>query len=220
MLTELRRYAVEPGKMDLMHARMQTMLLPMFQANGIPTPRAIWDNRDDTSILSWMVDWPDFETRLDAWMRFAPLFVAARQAEGTPEIVTRTTLTVIAPWPESTPGFADGGMCETAWHVQPRIGFGAGFVAACHDGMFDAFRSAGATAVNASNFLFGPLPQAMVLLSWPNAATRAAGMASIAAQTMSPAIAQSLLGDGNLLGQRGQWESLDRAPYLPQWQMR
>lgn len=215
MLTELRRYAVLPGKMDLMHARMRDMLLPMFEAQAIPTPRAIWDNRDETSILSWMIDWPDFEARQASWARVAPLFVAARQAEGTPEFVTRTALTLIAPWAGDAIGFAGGATCETAWHVQPRIGFGAGFAAACQGGAFDIFRAAGASAVNACNFIFGPLPQAMVLLSWPDAATRSAGMAQLASTAMPPELAEALLGEGGRFGQGGQWEALDRVDYLP-----
>ncbi|MET0376861.1 MAG: hypothetical protein ABW128_21725 [Rhizorhabdus sp.] len=215
MLTELRRYSILPGKMDLMHERMHAMLLPMFRDQSIPTPRAIWENREETSIFSWIIDWPDFEANQAGWRRIAPIFAAARRAEGTPEIVTRTTLTLIAPWAGADIGFAPGAACETAWHVQPRIGFGAGFVAACQSDVFDIFRAAGASAVNACNFIFGPLPQAMVMLSWPDEQTRSAGMAQIAAMAMPPEIAAALLGEGARFGERGQWEALDRANYLP-----
>lgn len=215
MLTEMRRYAVLPGQMDKMHARMSDMLLPLFREHGIPKPLSIWENRATTSTLTWMVQWPSFEVRLEAWSRFAPIFAGARQAEGTPEFVTRTTLTVIAPWDQATFGFEGAAdSCETAWHVQPRIGFGASFKAACQTGMFDRFRSAGATKVSGCNLLFGALPQAMVLLRWPDAATRAMGMAALAAQELGPALEHALLGAGTRLGDAGEWELLDRVPYL------
>lgn len=215
MLTELRRYSIEPGHMDAMHVRMHDMLLPMFREHGIPTPRAIWENRDETSTLTWMVDWPSFEQRLAAWTSFAPLFAAARQAEGTPEIVTRTTLTMIATWPGHVPGFAADGGCEALWLVQPRIGFGAAFMGMCDGEIFQRFRDAGVSAVSASNLLFGALPMAAVFLSWADEATRAAGYDAIRQTAMPAALADGLLGDGARFGDRGSWERLDRAPYLP-----
>jgi hypothetical protein len=214
MLIEMRRYATLPGRMDDMHARMSGMLLPLFAEHGIPTPIAIWENRAQTSTMTWMVPWPSFEARQAAWAAFAPIFVAARRAEGTPEFVTRTTLTVIAPWDGDTFGFGANGHCETAWHVQPRIGFGAGFMAACNDDLFARFRAAGAVDVKACNLVFGALPQAMVLLSWPDAAAREQGMATIAAQDLGAVLSEAVLGDGASLGARGEWEALDRAAYL------
>ncbi|KQX23466.1 MULTISPECIES: hypothetical protein [unclassified Sphingomonas] len=218
MLTELRRYAIEPGHMDAMHVRMHEMLFPMFREHGIPAPRAIWENRDESSTLTWMIDWPSFERRLAAWTSFAPLFAAARRAEGTPEIVTRTTLTMIAPWPGHVPGFTSDGGCEALWLVQPRIGFGAAFMALCEAEIFPRFRDAGASAVSASNLLFGPLPMATVFLSWPDAAARVAGYDAIRQAAMPAALAEALLGDGARFGDRGNWEGLDRATYLPRAQ--
>jgi hypothetical protein len=215
MLIELRRYAVANGQMHKMHERMSAMLLPLFDEHSIPRPIAIWENQEATSTLTWMVQWPSFEIRQDAWARFAPIFAAARRKEGTPEFVSRTTLTVIAPWPESTfefhrmpPG------CETAWHVQPRIGFGIGFMAACRETAFDRFRSAGVTHVNGCNLLFGALPQALVMLSWPNEVTRADGMAALAKEFIGSTLEEMLLGDETTFGRRGEWEDLDRASYL------
>ncbi|MHA3791108.1 hypothetical protein [Sphingomonas sp. YL-JM2C] len=215
MLTELRRYSIEAGHMDTMHARMRDMLLPMFREHGIPTPRAIWENRGDRSILTWMVDWPSFERRLEAWTSFAPLFAAARQAEGTPEFVTRTTLTMIAPWPGHMPGFGAGGRCEALWLVQPRIGFGAAFATMCETEIFDRFREAGASGISAANLLFGALPMAAILLSWRDEDTRATGFEAIRQAAMPTPLADALLGDGGRFGDRATWELLDRAAYLP-----
>ena len=92
MLLELRRYRVLPGRMHDMHARMRDLLLPLFVVHGIPRPISIWENREATSTLSWILPWPSFEARQEAWANFYPIFTAARQAQGTPEFVTRTTL--------------------------------------------------------------------------------------------------------------------------------
>ena len=215
MLTEMRRYSVLPGQMDRMHARMSDMLLPMFREHDIPKPISIWENRTTTSTLTWMVQWSSYDDRLDAWGRIAPVFAAARAAEGTPEIVTRTTLTLISPWPQAAFGFeGDRDSCETAWHVQPQIGFGAKFMAACQESLFDRFKLAGATQVSGCNLLFGALPQAMVLLRWPNRPTRESGMAALAARETGRVLEEAIFGGHAGLIETGKWEMLDRVAYL------
>jgi hypothetical protein len=215
MLIEMRRYAVLPGHMANMHARMSGLLFRLFREQGVPLPIAIWENNQSNPTLTWLVAWSDFEQRQQGWARVAPLFAAARSREGTPEFVTRTTLTLIAPWPQSQFGIqAAPAACETAWHVQPRVGFGAGFMAACQGGLFDRFRALGASQVNGCNFLFGALPQAMVVLGWPDAATRAAAMATLAHEPLGLELEDGLIGEGPCLYDRGLWETLDRASYL------
>ncbi|MGE4430330.1 MAG: NIPSNAP family protein [Sphingobium sp.] len=219
MLTELRRYHILPGQMDAMHARMEHMLLPMFRDHGIPAPAMMWENREETSIFSWLVEWPDFDRRQAGWASIAPSFAEARRAEGTPEFVTRTDLTLIAPWPGHALRFDDGaaraGDCETAWHIQPKIGFGASFMNLCEEGLFALFREMGASSVKAASHVFGPLPKATLFIGWPDRNIRAEGMRQLAGHIMPDALAQALLGDGPSLGNRGLWEPLDRAPYLP-----
>jgi hypothetical protein len=218
MLIELRRYAVRAGAMDEMHERMRDMLLPLFREHGVPTPFAMWENRAETSILTWMLEWPSFEARQETWTRFYPVFVAARHAEGGEEFVLRTDLTLIAPWPGRAFAFAGGeGACETAWRVQPRVMFGAAFRAACLDDDFRVLRDAGATAVAACDFIFGPLPQSLLLVSWPDAVTRREGIAEIGRQPIAPNLATAILGEGLSPLDLGRWEALDRASYLKNW---
>jgi hypothetical protein len=87
-------------------------------------------------------------------------------------------------------------------------------MAACQQGLFDRFRAAGAIQASGCNLLFGSLPQAMILLRWANPQTRAAGMATLAGQESGVALEQGVLGAGKRLGDTGEWEVLDRAPYL------
>lgn len=214
MLIELRRYIVAPGRMADMHARMASMLLPLFAKHGIPRPRAIWTNEAVTSTMTWLVEWPDFETRAEAWARFFPIFVAERQAQGTAEFVTRTILTVLAPWPGATIGYDPAAACEGLWHFQPRVGFGSSFVTACNEAAFPCFQAAGASSVNAANLVFGALPAGIVLLSWPDVATRNQGMTEIASAKVGLPMAETLTGEGAVFGSRGEWETLDRVSYL------
>lgn len=215
MVTELRRYAIARGRMDAMHARMTGLLFPIFAEQGVPTPTAIWDDRDETSTLTWIVRWDGFEQRLVTWARVAPVFAAARLAAGGTEFVTRTTLTLVAPWaPDALDLPAGAGRCKSLWRIRPPVGAGAGFAAACAAEGFALFRELGAIHAAGFNLIFGDLPEAVVLVSWPDAATRA--RAGLAAQAM-PAGLAAALGGGAVLGDHGAWSALTRAPYLPGW---
>ena len=205
--------------MDEMHGRMRTVLLPLFETFGMPEPLAIWEDQIGSSTLTWLVEWPDFETRQSTWAKVGAAFAPIRLAAGS-EFVTRTALTLIAPWPGAILDFkAADTACETLWHVQPRIGAGAGFVAACSTDVASCLTSLGATTVSGCNLIFGDLPQAAVFASWPNAAARAAAMVAVRSEQLSPALADVLVDGGPRLGDRGIWEVLDRAAYLPRWAM-
>jgi hypothetical protein len=214
MLTEFRRYSVAPGCMSSMHERMQGLLLPLFPDHGVPVPSGIWENSPDRSVLSWVLEWPDFETRQAAWQSIAPAFAAARQQQGGDEFVTRTTLTMVSPWPGHSldlGGFRPS-YCETAWHIQPRVGHGSAFIGQAQ-GLFDQWELVGARQVTAFNLLFGALPQVLVLIGWDSQARRNEGMARISrmpAETIAPLV----LGQGESFEEYGEWEALDRAPYL------
>lgn len=212
MLTEMRRYTVQVGEMDRMHARMTDVLFPLFDEHGVPRPKAIWENREDTSTLTWLIDWPDFDTRASGWARVAPAFATARLQQGTPEFVTRTTLTLIAPWSRDSFAPDPAGACEVMWHVQPHIGFGAAFAALCADTIFPQLHQLGANACTGANLMFGALPQAAILLSWPDAPTRSKALRRMGdlASPMSP---EMVVEGGSTLLASGKWESLDRAPY-------
>lgn len=205
-----------------MHDRMRHMLLPMFADHGIPMPIAMWEDRDGGSILTWMIEWPSFDARQALWANFYPHFYAARAIELATgeEFVTRTDLTLVAPWTDRPFAFPDlPDACESAWHPMPLIGQGAAFRQALNGADGVLFTEAGAIAVNVCDLLFGPLPMAMVVLSWPDAATRRAGMARLRAVPAPPDLATSLgLADGALTDS-GLWEAFDRMAYLPTWQV-
>ncbi len=199
---------------------MQQMLLPMFEQHGIPLPIAIWEDRDGGSILTWMIEWPSFDARQALWANFYPHFYAAHALEKGEEFVTRTDLTLIAPWSEDSFVFPDApGACESAWHPQPMIGHGAAFRQAMCGPEADIFASVGAIAVIASDLMFGPLPMSMLILSWPDAETRREGIARLKTLPAPQGLAASLgLGQGTLTDS-GLWEEFDRMSYLPSWRV-
>lgn len=220
MIIERRRYSVERGRMDEMHDRMSDLLLPLFRLHNIPSPIAIWEDRDGTSILTWLIEWPSWDDRQARWAAFYPHFYTARAKQDIREFVTRTDLTLINPWSEhpiTFPGTAKA--CETGWHPEPMIGKGAAFRTAMTGDDIRLFRDAGVSSISVSDLIFGPLPKAMVILSWPDEETRAGGIAQLASAKVPNPLADSLGLPNNILD-HGLWEQLDRAPYLNSWRLR
>jgi hypothetical protein len=217
MITELRRYSIIPGRMDEMHARMTDLLLPLFADLTLPFPRAIWDSREEQSVFTWICEWESFDARTEGWARYNPHFFAARMKQDIQEYVTRTDVTLIKPWRDEPLGFPSGtGACETLWIAQPIVLHGADFRTACLKDMSALFRNVGATAVNGCDIVFGPLPNAAVFISWPNAATRSAGMAGLSRQSAPEQLRQAVAVDASICD-HGVWEQLDRAAYLQNW---
>jgi hypothetical protein len=214
MITELRRYSILPGRMDEMHVRMTDLLLPLFAKLNLPVPRAIWDTRDGCSVFTWLIEWESFDARTEGWARYNPHFYAARLKQDIQEFVTRTDVTLINPWPDAPLGFPSGASArETLWIAQPIVLHGANFRAECLKGRSALFRDVGATAVSGCDIVFGPLPNAAVFLSWPDAAMRDTGMAELVRQP-APDSLRSALGVENSICHHGVWEQLDRAAYL------
>jgi hypothetical protein len=221
MLVELRRYSVLPGQLDRMHSRMRDVLLPLFREHGVPPPFAIWTtDLPDASLMTWMLKWPGLDERNATWAAFRPIWEAAKKARGGDEFVTRTDLTLIDEWPSNPLSFPAGTQaCESSWIVQPKIGHGAAFRAANLARQFAAFASLGARNVAACDFMFGPLPQSLIILSWTDPAGRERGVAQIEASLLAGAHG----GDEQLiptLAAPGTWLPLTRAPYLTTWQLR
>jgi hypothetical protein len=218
VIIERRRYSIIPGRMGQMHARMRDMLLPLFRTHGVPSPIAIWEDVQGTSIMTWLIEWPSFDIRQTTWAAFYPIFYAERAKQDIEEFVTRTDLTLIAPWTDRRFLFSAGpGACESAWHPKPLIGHGAAFRAALAGEDAGIFVNAGASRINVCDLVFGPLPQAMVILSWPNADARRTGMARLAEQPAPSALARGIgLSNGSLV-KHGLWENFDRVAYLETW---
>ena len=219
MLTELRRYTCQSGRMRDMHSRMRDILLPMFKLHGVPRPLAIWETQSPNGdgILTWMLNWPGFDVRAATWAAFRPFWEAVKKERGEAEFVTRTDLSLIFTWPTTPLSFAKGGdICEALWVVQPRVGYGAAFRAAFFDTHLPILSAAGATNVIVSDYLLGPLPQSLALVTWPDPASRTRGMAHIAERSLQAVGLYTASYDRNITGP-GSWEILDRATYLDIW---
>jgi hypothetical protein len=214
MIVELRRYSVRPGLMRSMQTRMRDVLLPLFAEHGVPSPLAVWETDEPgiDSVMTWMLNWRNLEERNSTWAHFRPTWEAAKKARAEEEFVTRTDLTLIDAWPSNPLSFPSiGEACESAWIVQPTVGCGAAFRAACLDQLFRAFGERGAISIAACDFVFGPLPQSLVLLSWPDVDSRSRGLSEIG-QAVNEFCATNLTGPGT-------WLPLTRAGYLRTWQL-
>jgi hypothetical protein len=190
---------------------MSRVLLPLFQDHGIPPPLAIWETSgDDPAVVTWLLRWPTLEQRNASWTAFRPVWEAAKRARAEQEFVTRTDLTLIEPWPEHALAFASAELaCESAWVVQPAVGHGAGFRAACMDRFFPTLRAYGALGIVACEFVFGPLPQALILVSWPRPEIRSVGLDQMRSGLNHEA--EHIVA--------GSWSVLDRASYLTTWSL-
>jgi hypothetical protein len=218
MIIERRRYHIERGRMDEMHGRMRDMLLPLFAVHNIPRPIAIWEDPEGSSVLTWFIEWPSFEDRQSRWAAFYPFFYAERAKQNIKEFVTRTDLTLIAPWPGQSFEFpASSESCESCWHPEPPIGQGAAFRAAMSDVGAKFFVDAGVSAVCASDLIFGPLPKGMIVLSWPDPKTRDRGVEQLKALPAPNDLARSVGLTGGSIFDHGLWEQFDRALYLDSW---
>ncbi|MDT9600549.1 hypothetical protein [Sphingosinicella rhizophila] len=175
----------------------------------------MWETSDiGHDIFTWMLIWPSYEVRHDTWRDFYPIWSPIRRAAGGVEFVTRTDLTLIDPWPGTSFEFREGeGTCELAWHVQPEVGRGAEFRESCMASNFGLFIDAGAQSVVASDLIFGPLPQSLVIASWSDPESRGRGLEKLIATTGGPWRDAAAVSSG-------RWERLDRVTYLPAWQVR
>jgi hypothetical protein len=220
MIVEMRRYTIRSGCMRDMHARMKDVLIPLFQEHGMPNPLAIWQTHTpaDKLVMTWMLNWPSYEERRSSWLRFRPIWEAAKRARSAEEFVTRTDLTLIEAWPSHPLSFPPGAdVCEAAWAVQPRVGFGGAFRTACLELEFENFAAAGASSVVACDYLFGPLPQSLILLSWADSRSRAEGIDRLSQRPLTPSMAAAIGAESSIVAS-GSWERIDRASYLRTWQ--
>jgi hypothetical protein len=196
---------------------MREVLLPLFAANGVPSPLAVWTPAADAidPVMSWMLAWPSYDARRAGWAALYPQWETAKRARGGDEFVTRTTLTLVDPLSNFPLHFPAGEeACESAWLVHPSVGYGTDWSVYCEKTLAPAARRVGAAALSACTMQFGPLPEALLFISWPDAATRDAGTKELA-----PLLAFPLTPDGGrIIPGEGEVTMLERAGYLPTWQ--
>ncbi|WP_152664017.1 hypothetical protein [Sphingomonas sp. SRS2] len=190
---------------------MRDTLLPMFEQLNVPRPQIIWSSCDD--VFSWILAWESYEQRQAGWSRVYPAWHKIKMSLGDQEFVTQTELTLIQPWLQM-PSFqrVKQGSCETAWHVRPHISHVGRFREACLETVFAGFQKAGATSVAGFDMLFGPLPQMLILVSWPDPQLRQAASALSAPHIERCRGASGDLTAPALVSERSEF--LDRAGYL------
>jgi hypothetical protein len=169
---ELRLYRVERGRMQDMQARWQQDLAKLFARHGV-RPLGAWQamTGPELPLFVYLMHWPDWQTREAAWGGFYadPEWAEARTRtnRGT-ELVEGYTLNFlrgILPWnTQATPDHVE------LWLSQIDIGQSAAAHHAITQSLPEQMEAVGGAVLGAMEFMTGSqLPQAALMLSWPQA---------------------------------------------------
>ncbi len=188
MLYELRIYRIAAGWMDAMHERMGALVFPLFRELGMPHPVGAWEATAGPALprFVWMIAWHDFAAREKAWSAFAPRWQKIRGTGASVQFVTSIDVALVTAWPEIEvmPGCIMGAGVDELWLQRIAVTQGpqarASFLAADRI----VLNERGSTLRIAFDFVSGAeLPRIGMLMSWPDAAARSAGMDAYAASS-------------------------------------
>jgi len=217
MLYELRIYRIAAGWMGAMHERMGAVVFPLFRELGMPHPIGAWEATAGPALprYIWMIAWPDFATREQAWAGFAPRWQKVRGTTTSVQFVTSIDVSLVTAWPEIAvpPRSIMGAGVDELWLQRIAVTQGpaarASFLAADRKvlGEAGAMMKIGFDLVSGSE-----LPRIGALMSWAGAQARAAG---IERYETSPAIADQRRQDMSAFG-APVFEATDRFLLAPQ----
>ncbi|WP_019052768.1 NIPSNAP family protein [Sphingobium xenophagum] len=179
MIYELRRYALAPGSMPIMHHRMTVELMPMFRKHGFEEIVGAWEavSGPGIPIYVWMLAWPDYQTRADAWRSFLPDWAALRARDPSLEINRNAEVTIMEPWADARFKFCSSATSlDDLWLFRLRARAGTESKPVTFAAEAAALEGAGATLFGGFDLAFGSLPQSALFVSWPDAATRRTGL--------------------------------------------
>jgi hypothetical protein len=158
-----------------MHTRMVSVLMPLLVKHGMPAPLGVWEavSGHDLRKFVWMLPWPDYQTRANAFRNFYTDWRAWQAEHPEPEFVERTDVTILEPWPDSAMAFSqESSALEELWTLRLRLGLDPAAKADMIQAIGAALIGAGALVCGVFDLVFGDLPQSMLLLSWPDETTR------------------------------------------------
>ncbi len=181
MLYELRIYRIAAGWMDAMHERLGQRVIPLFRELGMPHPVGVWEATAGPALprFVWMIAWPDYAAREKAWAAFAPRWQKVRGTGASFQFVTSLDVSLVTPWSEIEipPRCIMGAGVDELWLQRIAVTQGpqarASFLAADRP----VLSAAGAMLRIGFDFVSGvELPRIGMLMSWPDAASRAAAL--------------------------------------------
>jgi hypothetical protein len=185
---ELRLYEMLPARLPDMVHQLRVEIPPLFAEAGVPAPLGIWDcfAGPQTGTLVYLLHWETLDQRMEAWGRFYGNPAWWRQyedAHGGEQMLERSHVFVLRASPAWTPASwpADpAGMCELRLvELHPSAPQEAHHALAATD--LALLGERGARLLGLFETCIGDrLPQAAVLLAWPDAATRDAAVLALA----------------------------------------
>jgi hypothetical protein len=187
---ELRLYEMLPRRLPDMHHQFAREVPPLFERAGIPVPLAYWDcfAGPMTAMLAYLLHWPDLDARMAAWGRFytdPQWWKQYEDAHGGEQMLERSHVLVLRASPAWTAA-PSGAPLHTGLHELRMVDLLPQAAAAAHDALeqvdLPCIEAQGAQVLGVFDQVMGQqLPRAVVLLAWPELATRDAAWAAHAA---------------------------------------
>ncbi len=179
MIYELRQYALAPGGMPEMHRRMEEELQPIFRRLDFNDMVGAWEavSGPATPVYIWMLAWPDYQARAEAWRAFYPEWGAHRARTPAPDFTRDGFVTMMEPCADARFNFSSSpDAVDELWLYRFRFQAGVASKQATLAAETAALEAAGASLFGGFDFVFGTIPQSAMFVSWPNAEARRVGL--------------------------------------------
>lgn len=184
---ELRLYEMLPRRLPDMHHQFAREVPPLFERAGVPVPLAYWDcfAGPMTSMLAYLLHWPDLDTRMAAWGRFytdPQWWKQYEDAHGGEQMLERSHVLVLQASPawraSAAASPAPQGLHELRLLDLPPQAAGAAHAALAQVDV-PCIEAHGAQVLGVFDQIVGQqLPRAVLLLAWPDLTTRDAAWAA------------------------------------------
>lgn len=216
---ELRLYEMLPRRLPDMHHQFEVEIPPLFERAGVPAPLAFWDcfAGPMTAMLAYVLHWSSLDDRMAAWSRFyadPQWWKQYEDAHGGDQMLERSHVLVLRASPSWAPPAAvqaltpqPGGLHELRF-VDLLPGEAAAAHAALAQVDLAGLAARGARPLGLFDMVAGErLPRAVLLLAWPDAATRDAAWAAHAEDTavQEARAAERARHGGPLVGRTDAW---------------
>ncbi|MGE0097241.1 MAG: NIPSNAP family protein [Hydrogenophaga sp.] len=224
---ELRLYEMLPRRLPDMHHQFAREVPPLFERAGIPAPLAYWDcfAGPMTAMLAYILHWPDLDARMAAWGRFytdPQWWKQYEDAHGGEQMLERSHVLVLRPSPAWSAA-PSGPHLQAGLHELRMVDLLSQAAGAAHDALVQVdlpcIEAQGAQVLGLFDQVMGQrLPRAVVLLAWPDLATREAAWT---AHAVDPAVMRARTNEHQTHGAPlvGSTEAflLRPAPYGARW---
>ena len=191
---ELRLYEMLPRRLPDMLHQLQVEIPPLFARAGVPAPLAAASRGrgaasaagPQTATLVYLLHWPNLDERMAAWGRFYADPQWWRQyedAHGGEQMLERSHVLILQAPPAGLGATDPAAFRAGGLHELRRVDLHPGAPGAAHEALahrdLPFLAERGARVLGHHDTCIGPrLPQAAVLLAWPDGATRDAALAA------------------------------------------